>query len=105
MRTFTKIKLCLPRGVLGGIIRISASISRATSFHLGCGEAVEELVNLILIGFVSSTSEKMFEDWGERTGGLGDFGSCIGGVVGKRLTSFPADVTMFVYQRKPFRLK
>lgn len=58
-----------------GGIRISASISRATSFHFdGCGDEVDELVNLILTGLVNSASEKIFEEEGERAEWVGDFG-------------------------------
>jgi len=49
-----------------GRIRISASISRAASFHFGCGDATNEEVNLIFMGFVISVSEKRFDDEGER---------------------------------------
>jgi hypothetical protein len=44
---------------------MSASISRAASFHFGWGDAVEE-VNFILIGFVISVSEKRCDEDGER---------------------------------------
>ena len=59
----------------GEVIRICASISRATSFHF-VGEGVD-IVNLSLTGFVSSASEKMREEVGERTAGEGDLGSFI----------------------------
>lgn len=40
-------------------------------------DAAEEEVSLIRIGLVSSPSEKMFDEDGDRTGGYGDFGSTI----------------------------
>ena len=42
---------------------MSASISRAASFHFGCGDAE---VNFILMGFVISLSEKRCDEDGER---------------------------------------
>ena len=57
---------------------MSASISRAKSFHFGgCEGALDELVNFIFIGFVSSMSENILEEDGESTDTAGDFGSCI----------------------------
>jgi hypothetical protein len=58
-------------------IRISASISLATSFHFRFGDAADEEVSFIFIGFVRSCSEKSPEEAGERTEGCGDLGSCI----------------------------
>lgn len=36
------------------------------SFHFGCGDAADEEVNFIFMGFVISVSEKRFDDEGER---------------------------------------
>ena len=44
---------------------MSASSSRAMSFHFGV-EAVGEGFSFILMGFVSSDSENMFDEEGER---------------------------------------
>jgi len=44
---------------------MSASISRAASFHFGCGDAAAEVLNFILMGFVISVSEKRCDDEGE----------------------------------------
>lgn len=56
----------------------SASISRATSFHLG-GEAGELSVvfNFILMGLWSSRSENRVDDVGESRDAYGDFASGI----------------------------
>jgi hypothetical protein len=63
----------------GKRIRLSASTCRATVFHSVVGETVDadELVNLILIGLVTSLSEKTFVEEGDKAGGYGDFGSAI----------------------------
>lgn len=44
---------------------MSASSSRATSFHLGV-DAVDEVLIFILMGFVSSVSENILDEEGER---------------------------------------
>ena len=59
-------KVVLELSGWGGSIRMSASISRAASFHFCCGDAADEEVNLILTGFVISVSEKRCDEEGER---------------------------------------
>jgi hypothetical protein len=61
------------QGERGGIL-VSASISRATSFHFGGDDGESSAVfTLILMGLRSSSSEKTVDDVGERMTGYGDF--------------------------------
>ena len=59
-----------------------ASISRAVSFHFGCGDAVEEDVSFILMGLVSSVSEKICDEDGDKMLVFGDLGS--GGILSEQ---------------------